>query len=55
VHDLHHELLRRPGRSRFTSVSLAANEFDEQCEDDFGLRLLRLCWGERFEEPQGEK
>jgi hypothetical protein len=35
VHDLH----RGHSRPRLTGVSLATNEFDEQCEDDFGLCL----------------
>jgi hypothetical protein len=42
MHDLHHESLICPGRSRHAGISLAAlatDEFDEWCEDDFGLRL----------------
>jgi len=37
-----HDLYRRqlhPPRPRLTGVGLATNEFDEQCADDFGLRL----------------
>jgi hypothetical protein len=52
-------------RPRPTCVSLATNEFDEQCEDDFSLRLKRITrvrrrsasgkavLGERFEEQGG--
>jgi hypothetical protein len=38
MHDLHREH-PHPHRPRLTGVSLATYEFDEQCEDDFGLRL----------------
>jgi hypothetical protein len=38
AHDLHREHPDPPW-PRLTGVILATNEFDEQCEDDFGLRL----------------
>ena len=31
--------LIHPGRPRLTGVSLATNEFDELCEDGFGIRF----------------
>jgi hypothetical protein len=51
MHDLHREH-PHPHRPRLTGVSLATEEFDEQCEDDFGLCLE--LGGELLEPEQEE-